>query len=219
MKRIWVIAILLIATVVAQKNTSPVINLKGIKVNLQQKTIEIDGVVNMDKGLVELLATAPGGKEHESVLKLYCNPSLLHTALLLLGLETGGGGKKQGDADPIYGDEMYIYVSWKEGEKSKLLRAEELVKNERTNKAMALCKWVFTGSRFNKDQKSGKSIYMANISGVLIATFYDPDAIVNNPLPERADDTVFYANNDLLPKVGTAVTVTFSLKKMSNESK
>ncbi|WP_372367990.1 YdjY domain-containing protein [Candidatus Uabimicrobium sp. HlEnr_7] len=210
--------IIFISCIYAQKNN--IINLKGINVNLEQKTIEIDGVVNMNKGLVELLATAPGGKEHESVLKLLCNPSLLHTALLLLGLETGGGGKKQGDNSPIFGGEMYVYVSWKEKDKNKTFRAEKLVKNARTRKSMASCKWVFTGSRFRKDPRSGKSIYMANISGVLIATFYDPDAIVNNPLPERADDTVFYANNEILPKKGTAIKVTFSLKQLlKNESK
>ena len=217
--RFIIFLFLLLPNVISQ-DEAQIIHLKGIEVNLQQKTIDIDGTVNMNKGLVELLATAPGGKEHESVLKLYCNPSLLHTALLLLGLETGGGGKKQGDDDPIYGGEMYIYVSWKEKDKHKIYRAEQLVKNQRTKKPMAPCKWVFTGSRFNKDQRSGKSIYMANISGVLIATFYDPDAIVNNPLPERSDDTVYYSNSDILPKTGTPIKITFSLKKiLKNESR
>lgn len=193
-----------------------VIDLKGIKIDLKEKTIKIEGIVNMQKGLVELLATAPGGKEHESVLKLYCNPALLHTALLLLDLEIGGGGKKQGDSDPIYGGEMYIYVSWKDKKnKQHIVRAENLVKNERTKKVMKPCRWIFTGSRFTKDQRTGKSIYIANINGILIATFYDPDAIVNNPLPERSDDTVFYANNDLLPEENTPIKVTFSLSPIN----
>ena len=184
--------------------------LRGITVWTQERKIEVKGIVNMTSGLIELLATAPGGKEHESILVLDCNPALLQTSLLLIGLNPGGGGKFQGDNTAPYGDKVFLYVSWQEKDGIQFLRAEELVWDKKYDRTMPYISWIFTGSRFEKSPK-GKNIFKANMNGVIAATFYDPDAIINNPLPERTDDTVYYANEKILPPKGTSVIMTLSL--------
>jgi hypothetical protein len=185
------------------------IHLRGIQVWRNSGKIEINGIINMREGLIELLATTPKGKEHESILVLHCNPSLLQTALILIGLNSGGGGKYPGDTAPLYGDKVYIYVQWKEKDKTRLVRAEDMIWDKKHNKVMPPTAWIFTGSRFETNAQ-GLKIFKANEQGVLVATYYDPDAIINNPLPERTDDTVYYANKERLPAPKTPVIVILS---------
>ncbi|NUM35466.1 MAG: hypothetical protein HUU50_13040 [Candidatus Brocadiae bacterium] len=192
------------------------IELRGITVLTQERKIEVKGIVNMTSGLVELLATSPGGKEHESILVLECNPALLQTSLLLIGLNPGGGGKFQGDTIEPYGDKVFLYISWKEKDSIKRLRAEELVWDKKYERPMPPTAWIFTGSRFEKTPK-GKSIFKANLQGVIAATYHDPDAILNNPLPERTDDSVYYANEKTLPPKGTNITMILSAVPLEKE--
>ncbi len=194
------------------------LNLRGIKVFLSEKKIEISGIVNMQKGLIELLATAPGGKEHESVMVLNCNPALLQTALILIGLEQGGGANQQGSDSPIYGDFVYAYIQWGEGKKQKLVRAETFILDQKSNRPMLNTPWVFTGSQFIQHYKTGEKIFAANVNGILIATYYDPSAILNNPLKERADDTSYYANPKVIPPKGTKITLILTLNPLEKKT-
>lgn len=190
-----------------EKEEEKPIDLRGVKVWVQQKKIEIRGVVNMDEGVVELLATSPDGKKHESVLVLTCNPALLHTSILLIGKSPGGGEGEQGSSNKPLGDLLYIYVKWEEDNKTIIRRGEELIWNEKQQKEMNKTAWIFTGSRFSPGSDKRKTVYMANVTGVLVATYYDPEAIVNNPLPTRTDDTTYHANKKKLPPLKTPVTL------------
>lgn len=192
-----------------KESQSQKIELRGITVWPQERRVEVKGIVNMTSGLIELLATTPGGKEHESIFVLDCNPALLQTSLLLIGLNPGGAGKFQGDSVTPYGDKVFLYIQWQEKDRIKRLRAEEMIWDKKYDRQMPFVSWIFTGSRFEKTAK-GKNIFRANLSGVIVATFHDPDAIINNPLPERIDDTVYYANEKKLPSKGTAITMILS---------
>jgi hypothetical protein len=48
---------------------------------------------------------------------------------------------------------------------------------------------------------------VAEIEKSLIATYHDSTAIINHPLPEGADDTVYNVNSEVVPRRGTAVTL------------
>lgn len=74
--------------------------------------------------------------------------------------------------------------------------------------------WTFTGSRLFKTSRG--VIFTANTQGVLVATYYDPDAIINNPLPEKDDDTVYYANENALPPRLTPVKIIFSAQLLDS---
>jgi len=51
-----------------------------------RRTVQVPGHVNMQRGVVEVLACTAWGKTHESVLVLDVEPYVLQVGLLLLGL-------------------------------------------------------------------------------------------------------------------------------------
>ncbi|HON43720.1 MAG: hypothetical protein KBC30_01885 [Planctomycetes bacterium] len=187
---------------------SQTIELPGIKVFYQEKKIEIQGIVNQQCDFIELLATTPGGKEHESLLVLYCNPAIFHSALLMIGLQPGQAGKYQGDTFLPTGDSVYLYVRYNQVQHN----VEKWVWDKKHQTEMKQTPWIFTGSRFIQ-LDNGKHCFAANLQGVLIATFHDPYAILNNPLPERIDDTIYCVNSTTTPPKGTPITLIITTRK------
>ena len=103
-----VVILIVEAYAFAQVREKNIIDLRGVRIFRKERKIEVKGKINLRKGLIELLATAPGGKEHERLLVVNCNPSHLKTALYIIGLNHGGGPKYQGDPTRPYGDPVYI---------------------------------------------------------------------------------------------------------------
>lgn len=173
--------------------------LGNVDLDLNKKIVTMYGKVNMSYGLIELLACTKIGKMHESALVMDVQPIHLQTALILLGLEYGGGLRYQGDPLTPKGDRVRIWVEWDADNQIKRHRAEELVFNRVKQSHMAHTDWVFTGSRMHN------GVFMSQAVGTLITTFRDPDAIIDNPLPEGADDTVYIVNSQIAPPKGTDI--------------
>lgn len=174
-----------------------------------RRAIEVKGQVNMQEGLVELLACTPTGKTHESVLALEVVPLHMQVALLALGLKSGrnpGVTGEEGDRrEP--GDRVEVRVSWVSDGKPREVRAEEMIWHAPENHPMPKTDWVFLGS-----EASG-GVFAADETGSLITTYHDPLAIVENPLATVNDDTLYFANPRVVPPVGTPVTVTIAIPK------
>jgi hypothetical protein len=165
--------------------------------------IQCPGWVNMDSGIVEYLAVAPSGKTHESVLVVDVKPIHLQLAMLLLGLDYGQNIRFQGDSLAPQGDSVYVWVSWQnDGGETITYEASDLILNMVTDTAMQSTPWVFTGSLISEGG------LMADAEGSIIATYSDPVAILNNPLPERMDDIYFAANHRVLPPRNTKIQLT-----------
>ncbi|MGA1825166.1 MAG: YdjY domain-containing protein [bacterium] len=177
----------------------------------KKKEIYARGNVNMQTGLIEYLASwSENGKLHESVLKLDTKPSNLQVALLLLGIKPENNLKFQGDSTPLEGDLLEIYVEWESPDKKKKrVRAEELVYNKDKKKSMERTCWAFTGSEISNGS------FIADVEGSIIATFRDPIAIINNPLPDATDDTIYFSNENLLPPIGTEILLTIKAPQQS----
>lgn len=176
----------------------------NIIVDGEHKEISFDGWVNMSEGMVELLACAPGGKTHESVLVFDVEPFHFQIALLLMGLECSGGLKYQGDPATPKGDPVDIFVTWTDPVNSKTVsvRGEDLVYDIQKKRAMKRTHWIFAGSRVID------GVFAAQAEKSLVTTYHDPNTILDNPLPTGADDTVYEANRAVVPPVGTKVKVT-----------
>lgn len=184
----------------------------NILIDKKMHTVMMQGTVNMRKGLVEYLACGKHGKLHESVLSLDVNPYNLQIALLLIGLEHGDKPlAAQGASENPKGDPIQIDVAW-QTRQHKYIRynAEKLVINVKTIKPMSVPHWIFTGSQIIDGR------FMAAIEQSIIATYHDPFAIIDHPLHTGADDTVYYANTDILPEVGTPVSVTIRPSSRKN---
>ncbi len=171
-----------------------------VTLNREKREIYIDGEVNMQSGMIELLACAWGGKQHESVLVLDVVPHHLQVALLLLGLEPGGHKLEyQGDPRTPEGDSLEVWVEWEQNGTVKRVRGEDLVYNIPQKRSMKHTPWVFAGSVIYDGR------FMADEDRSIITTFHDPLTIIDNPLSTGGDDTIYRVNEKMVPKVGTPV--------------
>ena len=66
-----------------------IVTLPGVKVDLRRRIIDIEAVVCLDEGPLELIACGRGSKEHESIVSLASRAMHIHTALLLIGAVNG----------------------------------------------------------------------------------------------------------------------------------
>jgi len=206
---ILLIFFLLVSSISAQEQIPPraekidegIYRIGKVTLNRNEGNLQFPAKVNMKEGLVEYLAVSRNGKLHESVLVVEAQPLDIQLGLLLLGLNYGGGLEYQGDKKAPKGDKVEIWVKWKENRKERKVRGEDLIYNQLTRKSMTYTHWVFTGSQIIEKE------FMAQIEGSIVATYRDPFAILNNPLECGVDDTILYANSEMLPAAGTSVVV------------
>jgi len=184
-----------------EKITEHVYRVGQVVLDMKARTVVAGGRVNMRKGIIEYLAVTPKGKRHESVLVLEADPLHLQVALLLLGLEPGGGLSRQGDPSAPRGSALEARVRWKSGGREQETRLESFAWDIPRRRPMETTPWIFTGLNAAQQQRAVEE-------GSLIASYRDPRAVLNNPLPSGADDTIYKVNERLVPPVGTSVTVT-----------
>ncbi|MCP4366825.1 MAG: hypothetical protein GY797_01740 [Deltaproteobacteria bacterium] len=184
-----------------RKVADGVFRIGRVTVNKNEEYVLVSGEVNLQEGIVEYLACGEAGKLHESVLKLDVEPFHLQIALLLMGIEPGKNRfKRQGHQGMPVGDPVELWVSWLGPEKTKIkYRAEDLLLSKKTNQSMKKTHWIYTGSQI----VNGK--FMAQIEQSIVATYHDPYAMIDHPLPTGGDDTHYWANHKILPAKGVPV--------------
>ena len=175
----------------------------AVVLDTAKREVRMPAKVNMVDGLVELLACTSYGKTHESVFVVEAKPLHIHTALLLLGARAGKcPGEAQAKRVPD-GERLTIWVEVK-GKPPR--RGEDFVWRTNAKRAMQHTSWVFTGSKIIDGQ------FIAEIDGSIVATYYDPLAIINNPLPTNADDELYFVNKQTVPPLGAKVALVFRLE-------
>ncbi len=187
----------------------PPIVQEGIRIYPAEGFLEVDARTCLETGIIELYASSPGGKLHESLLVILARPQFIHFGLIILGLKEGKGCDVQGGAQAPRGEPVDLFVEWEEEGKPWRAKAEDLIYNVHTKKRMEQGAWVFTGSRFVKDRNPNtgqeRDIYLANATGTVITTFRDPSSILDNASEFSADDTSYVVNEALAPPAGTSV--------------
>lgn len=198
----------------AQSELSSLLERLGVRYLPDEGRIEVSGWVNMQQGLVEVFACAPDGKTHESVVVLDCVPSGLHAGLLALGLQPGSPVEygTDGSYQPPTGDlvQVQVRVTAPDGSET-VVPAEDWVWNENRQQSMSRGPWIFAGSFLLPDAtQEGSGTYAANTIKSLVTTYHDATSVLENPLSDGVDDTLYYSNPRAVPAVGTPVTVLFS---------
>lgn len=194
-----------------QKVASPVVREGGTihfgSVDLDEatKAVTCTGWVNQARGIVEVLACGEEGKVHESVLVLAVNPLDLQAALLLAGHKAGEPMPGFG-VGPARGSPVDLWAEWTDAAsgESRKARAETFVLDAETGTAMEEGPWVYTGSIVQDGE------FKALAEETLIATYWDPYAIINNPYASGGNDDILFANPETVPPVGTAIRFTIS---------
>ena len=200
-------------------------DLGGVKVNLDEKRVTVEGTVALKEGILDYLAVETAGQEYESVLALKCKGSRLHAGLLAIGAEPGPTkavfelwkkNPPEGFKAPkAEGTKLDLTVEWTVDGKTTSVPAAKLLFNRSTKKAMDSCTWVFTGSFFAKDPEDGKEYYVADRDQDLVAVHYATSAVIN--VEEDAgnaydgEDSGYQSNKDVLPASGTPIKLIITL--------
>jgi hypothetical protein len=194
-------------------------------VTLLDDRVLVPGVVIQDRAMLEFFAVITGGKEHEAVVALTGNhdpekgrlpeglAGMINACILALGYERGEpvSVTPDGKVVPPSGETIHIYMEWDEKGETVRARAEDLIYDLDSKRAMERGKWVYVGSRFERDFGAGTGVvYMADITGDVVATYSWPNTIIDNTTLEAKDDIYYVCYTPRIPKIGTKATVVFS---------
>lgn len=65
------------------------VKLPGLVIDLQRRHVDLEAVICLERGFLELIACTQGTKQHESIVAVSARGMHIHTALLLLGAQNG----------------------------------------------------------------------------------------------------------------------------------
>ena len=171
------------------------LKLPGLKINLEEKSVDVDATVCLRTGFLELVACTKDSKEHESILSVDAKPSHIHAALLLLGAKPGNPAMRKPlneemtrwvDLPPRGGKVKVSLVFAAEGGEAKEFPISKFISRnsgevegievdeEEAGQPFPTSTFLFAGSHLYKP-KEGKPRYLAEESGnvISIATFGD----------------------------------------------
>jgi hypothetical protein len=179
----------------------------------QNKRVVLIGQVCQTDALLELFACLTATKEHEAILVFDTKAEVVHAGLLAIGAEPGRPVQFLPVYIPAQGTEVEITLKWKD-EKGEVqtARAQEWIIDTKTGKEMK-DNWVFAGSRFWQNDKTGKEFYMAE-GGEFICVSNFPNAMLDVPVEstQTNDQLLFRANSKRIPPIGTPVTMILTPK-------
>jgi len=200
------------------------LNMPGVKINLEEWSVDVEASVCEDFGLLEVIACVKGTREHESVVRTEAKPSHIHTALLLLGAQPGSPAMHQmleGDpprfrtilpsGSPV---DVYLVVKDEKGVAKErpihefIIRAPEMydavgqqVRDEDKKKENFPTKtFIFAGSVLLPPEGDGPRRYLADTEGNIISISTFGDEVLCLPdIHEKANESlVWQADSDLL---------------------
>ncbi|HGY91273.1 MAG TPA: hypothetical protein ENK43_08890 [Planctomycetes bacterium] len=177
------------------------------------EALEKDGVIlEKDKGCcrvkavasnpnrpLELVAGIEGGNLYESLLELFAKPSALRAALLALGARPGAPAQPEKRLGPT-GSRLWLYLRWKGLEKP--IPLEEFILNAQTGKPMKDPKWVFSGSSFESNFRTGEEYYVPDESRVVIALTWNftYQSVIACDHEDAGNEFLWAVNRDKLPE-------------------
>ncbi len=184
---------------------------EGIRLYKDESRLEVKGRVCIKQGpTLELMGCTERGKTHESLLLFQCDPKQLHLALVMIGLKPEPQVGQFGQQIALdKGQKVVLEVSWSAKDAPAedvnappavngriTRRVEDVIYDRVRKRAMPRVGWVFTGSRNvlvpkppNWDEKH--EVYAAKYAGNVAAVYHDPDALLDTPLIEGGDDTIY----------------------------
>lgn len=147
-------------------------------------------------------------KEHEAVLTVRVPAKTAHAGLLALGAKVGHPVQFMPKYVPAEGTEINIEVIWKDKDgKIQKKPGRDWVRNARTKKSLQL-PWVFAGSGFWTDGRTGKKYYQAD-SGDFICVSNFSTAMLDLPInsSQQNESLLFEAFTERIPPLCTPVTI------------
>lgn len=182
----------------------------GLSIDRVNRHVDVDAEVCMKSGALELIATTPEGKTHESIFSIEPRPRHVHVALLMLGLQSGAPGQFGGFG--ATGDRVRIdVIIEKDGEETSTPINEMVVGGEAGERLPANV-FVFAGSFLARPKEAERLVYVADVVGDVISLVSFSDEVLALPEPASSsnEDLVWRVNGSLVPDVGTRVVLRIS---------
>lgn len=166
---------------------------------------------------IEVIATYPhpqGQKAHETVVNFQgIRPSMVHLALMELGLKPGSPA--QGEGAKPSGPEVELFLEVAAAGGPKRYSLDQILIDTRTGKQPPPFKWHFTGSAFRQpDPTKDEQVYGANLTGTLITIYPVTDETVLQAGLTLAAESAWRleTNAKVVPKDGTAARMVLQVK-------
>jgi len=216
------------------------LRMPGIRLNLKERTVDVEAEVCLHKGLLELVACTEDSKEHESIVTLKARPLHVHTALLLLGARPGtpamrrvtdeDGSERWTPVEPA-GDPVEVSLVFpgpdgkhREHPISRFITPANLRDfdgsplPEAEQKTPFPSNFLFAGSHL-VEKDAGPRRYLCEASGnvISISTFGDEMLCLPGIYGHDNDGLVWQVNPKGLPDVGQSVILRLRPSRTTQE--
>ncbi|MDP6544342.1 MAG: YdjY domain-containing protein [Phycisphaerae bacterium] len=211
----------------ARKNAK----LPGIVIDFQNRCVDIEASVCLDRGFLELIACTKGSKEHESIVAINAKAMHIHASLLALGANRGNPAmqkpvnkaKTRWVHLPPAGDPVDVFLVFK-NKKGKMTEhpiSDFVARSDKSPDEMGGAEgkadkkedkfpntFIFAGSLLGNN-KAGQRKYLSDLSGNVISISTFGDELLCLPGDHARDNGSLMWRVDAaeLPKVGTKVTL------------
>ncbi len=206
------------------------LKLPGVKINLDEWSVDVDAEVCLHDGLLELILCVDNTKEHESIFSTKARALHIHTALLLMGSKPGTPAMKK---IQIKGEDQWISV---EPSGDDIVLSVVLQSKDGSDKEYPINKFVSPAAVENKEQDSGemkkfpdkfifsgshliatvngKKKYLCEDSGnvISVSTFGDEMLCLSEVTGHDNNKLGWKVNPKLLPKIGDRVIIRLKSK-------
>jgi len=200
------------AAVEEEPPATEALKIPHVKIDREKGCVDLDAKVCLQEGMLELIVTTVGGKEHEACFAILAKPRHVMVALLLIGLKPGSPGRfvAAGDGyehvDPT-GDPISVSVIYKEDGKQVERPVTDFVFSGRTKKPMADVDFIFTGSRVVKI--GDKPRFAADLDGtVLSLVSFGSELLAYPAAASDSNDMIeWVVHSDVMPEDATSVVI------------
>ena len=175
--------------------------------------VAVPAIIIKTNGPIELFACGLGGRSHESIVRLTCNILELDLALNMIGVKAG---KVPSRIDKAGSEKsrLLAFVRWQKGDDLVTYRSEDLIIHNERGENMAHVGWAYVGRWRElpdptRTDGATHPILGASYSRSFLTTWTDDWTLLDNPLPDAADDSLYVANGDVLPPPGTPALIYF----------
>jgi hypothetical protein len=179
----------------------------GVRIDWSGRRVEIDGMVVLREGMLELFACSAETREHESIVAVRARPKHIYEAIGLIGILPGRPvhyDEKAQAWKSASGERVRISVRWDRDGRKKTTHIGAWMRDVATGKPVSEMSWLFAGSVRTED-----GVFLADVDGTVICVVDFPSAIIALPELKTADNEALWvtAYTDAIPPLGTRVTL------------
>jgi hypothetical protein len=179
----------------------------GVRIDWRRRVVEVDAVVVLRKGPLELLACSPKTREYESILAVSARPMHIFQAMGLIGLEPGSPVRYDDKRDrwpAPKGEALQLRVRYRQDDAERTVPVERWLLDVKHGRPPESLKWVFAGSRTLKSGRFG-----ADVDGTVVCVVDFETALIAPGARHSADNEALWlaANTRAIPPTGTTCTL------------